>query len=204
MPRRREMERLRKKEEIIDAAEQIYFQKGYNKTTMDDIASELELTKPALYRYFNSKEDLYLAVVLRAVKILKDTMMNYVNKKDKGLDKILATGYAYWKFSDEYSDYCHLMIEASEINPQCMDYTNQKEENPLTIMCKAIETGKNDGTIRKDIDTFLTATYLIESTIAVIRVSEIMEDHLQSIGKTKKDFIEHSLKLMENGIKLGK
>ena len=70
MSDRRKRERERKSNEIIDVAEEIFSLKGFNKTTMDDIAAELELTKPALYRYFQSKEDLYFAVVVRGTSIL--------------------------------------------------------------------------------------------------------------------------------------
>jgi AcrR family transcriptional regulator len=57
--------REHKTNEIIDAAEKVFFSQGFDKTTMENIAAELELTKPALYRYFKNKKDLYYAVILR-------------------------------------------------------------------------------------------------------------------------------------------
>ncbi len=202
---RKERERQRKTDEIIDAAEKIFSQKGFSKTTMDDVAAELELTKPALYRYFKSKEDLYYAVVLRGTEILDKMMINGMNTKDTGIEKTIATGYAYWNFYEEYPDYVRLMIESRNINPECMDLKSLEELNKrgvkyLKIMCDAIDTGKNDGTIRQDIDTFLTAIFLVESTIAVMRSSETMNIALKNIGKTKEAFIKHSLDLMKHSL----
>ncbi len=205
MSNRRKRERERKTNEIIDAAEKYFIKNGFTKTTLDEIANELELTKPALYRYFKNKEDLYLAVVLRGTQILSQMMMEKVEVETIGLEKILATGQAYWEFYQEYPDYCRLMLEARNFYPKCMDSSNLEKltsnsQNYLGIMCDAIETGKKDGSIRPDIETLLTASYLIESTIAILRSSEMIKDVLSSRGMTEEDYIIHSLDLMGHAI----
>jgi len=202
---RRIRERERKTNEIIDAAQKHFFKKGYNKTTMDEIAAELELTKPALYRYFTNKEDLFFAVVQRGNEILSKMMKKEVESCNMGLEKILATGYAFWRFYDQYHDYCMVMLEARNIYPQCMDAPyfqkiREHDQDYMEIMCGAIETGKKDGSIRENIDTFLTALYLAESTIAVLRSSEATSDVLNLLGVKKAEFIKHSLNLMTLGI----
>lgn len=198
---RRKRERERRINEIITAAEKIFFSKGFTRTTMDDIASELEFTKTALYRYFKSKEDLYYAVVLRGTHILDEMMIEAVASKKTGLEKIIATGIAYCKFYKKYPNYCSLMIQARNISPEGKECINLPElekhgHNYLIIMCDAIEAGKNDGTIRTDIDTFMTALYLVESTIAIMKLSETMDEAIKSMGKSNQDFIIHSLDLM--------
>ena len=172
---------------------------------MDEIAAELELTKPALYRYFTNKEDLFFAVVNRGNEILSQMMKKEVKSRNTGLEKILATGYAFWKFYDQYHDYCQVMLEARNIYPECMDgpyfkKIREHDQDYLEIMFSAIESGKNDGTVREDINTFLTALYLAESTIAVLRSSEATSDVLDLLGVKKEDLIEHSLNLMTHGI----
>ena len=205
MSDRRKRERERKSNEIIDVAEEIFSLKGFNKTTMDDIAVELELTKKALYRYFQSKEDLYFAVVLRGTNILDKMMIEAVDSKITGLDKIYATGVAFCKFYKKYPDYCRLMMYARNIFSECTDCVNFQElskhgKNHLEIMSDAIETGKADGSIRTNIDTFMTAIYLVESTSAIMQLSENIDDAMESHGKSNQDFIEHSLKLMRQSL----
>lgn len=51
-----------KKQDILNTALLQFGQKGYNKTTMDDIASHLGLSKSAIYQYFNSKEDIFSSI----------------------------------------------------------------------------------------------------------------------------------------------
>ncbi len=48
--------------EIIEAARKVFADYGYGKTTMDDVAAKLNITRSALYYYYKSKEDLFVAV----------------------------------------------------------------------------------------------------------------------------------------------
>lgn len=197
--------RERKTNEIIDAAETVFFSHGFNGTTMENIATELELTKPALYRYFKNKKDLYYAVVLRGTIILSEMMEKEVESKNTGLEKILATGTAYYKFYKKYPDYSKLMLNSkndTHLSKECINLQKLSEYNKthLTIMCDAIEIGKQDKTIRNDIDTFMTALYLVESTTANIQLSERLDETFKNLNKNSEDFIQHSLMLMRNSL----
>lgn len=57
---RRQREKEQRRTEIIDAAERLFFSRGYEDVTMDDIAREVELNKATIYIYFNNKETLTL------------------------------------------------------------------------------------------------------------------------------------------------
>jgi len=54
---------LDKTQEICLTAAQIFFAKGYNATSLNDIADALNITKPALYYYFESKQDLLYRII---------------------------------------------------------------------------------------------------------------------------------------------
>ena len=47
-----------KKEQIIEAARKLFYQFGFKKVSMDEIAREAGVTKKTIYMYFNSKEEL--------------------------------------------------------------------------------------------------------------------------------------------------
>jgi hypothetical protein len=59
---RKEREKQQRRNDIIDAAEKLFFAKGHDNTTVDDIAKEAELSKGTVYLYFSSKEDLMFGV----------------------------------------------------------------------------------------------------------------------------------------------
>ena len=53
---------------IIDTAVNIFHQKGYHAATLEEIAHELELTRPAIYHYVSSKEELLSQIYLQGVE----------------------------------------------------------------------------------------------------------------------------------------
>ncbi len=59
---------------IIDTAARIFQQKGYRSATLDDVAQELGITKPALYHYVSSKESLLSEIYLQALASFFDTI----------------------------------------------------------------------------------------------------------------------------------
>jgi AcrR family transcriptional regulator len=60
---RRLREKKQRVEDILDAAEQVFFSKGFDSSTMDDVADEAEFSKGALYNYFKSKNELCVGIV---------------------------------------------------------------------------------------------------------------------------------------------
>ena len=63
-----------RKQMVIDTAVKIFHRKGYRTATLDDVAHELGLTKPALYHYVSSKEDLLSQIYLQALESFFDTI----------------------------------------------------------------------------------------------------------------------------------
>lgn len=57
-----------RKEEIVAAAGELFLAKGYDKTTMKDVMTELKIAKGTIYHYFKSKEELLEEVIISVVE----------------------------------------------------------------------------------------------------------------------------------------
>lgn len=66
------------RESILQIAQDIFSKYGYKKTTLDDIANAVRKGKSSLYYYFESKEDLFQAVIIKEVEILKQALEKVV------------------------------------------------------------------------------------------------------------------------------
>ncbi len=66
---RKQRERERRRQQIIVAAKRVFSEKGYSKSTMEDIAKEAELSPGTLYLYFKNKDELYASLSLRNTAI---------------------------------------------------------------------------------------------------------------------------------------
>jgi AcrR family transcriptional regulator len=67
---RKEREKERRRQQIMVAAKRVFSEKGFTKSTMEDIASEAELSPGTLYLYFKNKDELYASLSLRVLQYL--------------------------------------------------------------------------------------------------------------------------------------
>ena len=108
--KRRNMNKI----DIIDAAERLFFSKGYNNSTMDEVAKEAGFTKKTLYSYFTSKEEIYEKIMERGYLILNNLFLEALEKEKDSSEilKIRAMGYSFLKFERDYSGYFKAVFES--------------------------------------------------------------------------------------------
>ncbi|HZN16238.1 MAG TPA: TetR/AcrR family transcriptional regulator [Acidimicrobiales bacterium] len=80
-PSRREM--------ILEAAAQLFFDRGFAATGIDDIGTAVGVTGPAFYRHFKSKHDLLVALVERAVERLQSVVDRALDEADGDAERAL-------------------------------------------------------------------------------------------------------------------
>lgn len=68
------------RDEILDAAAQIFSQKGFHAASMQDIAVAVNLQKASLYHHVNSKQEILVALLDRALDILIDEMQSVLDR----------------------------------------------------------------------------------------------------------------------------
>ncbi len=66
---------VKTKELLIDVARRLFAERGMENTTMNDIAVESGKGRRTLYTYFNSKEELYLAIIAKELQYLYDKLI---------------------------------------------------------------------------------------------------------------------------------
>lgn len=64
---RKRQEREARRHRIQDAARPVFFERGFARTSIEDIARHAQLSVGAIYLYFKSKEDLYLSILERSL-----------------------------------------------------------------------------------------------------------------------------------------
>ena len=78
-----------RRNEILVAARDLFEEKQYDNTTMNDVMEKLGIAKGTIYHYFKSKEELLTAVVDHTVDSFIETMQKILNESEgSGLDKL--------------------------------------------------------------------------------------------------------------------
>lgn len=164
---RRNKEKQAHEREILAAAERIFCLKGYDDASMDEIAKEAQFTKRTVYQYFENKDDLYYAVVLKGYRKLF-AMITEANKKERsGYEKLERSCRSYYQFYRENPEMIRLLNYLG--NVQRKSQAGAKNRNALIefnrIMLRditdIIEEGKADGSIQFVLDTDKTALCLM-------------------------------------------
>jgi AcrR family transcriptional regulator len=86
--------RQRTRERLITAAGQIIAEKGFQSATLDEIAARAGLTKGAIYDNFDSKDQLFMAVVLQAAKSRMERFQWPTDRSGSVRDRLRRLGQA--------------------------------------------------------------------------------------------------------------
>jgi TetR/AcrR family transcriptional regulator len=185
-------EKEQRKKEILDTAERLFFSHGYEEVSMDGIAREVELNKATLYLYFENKEALFAAIVLRGVGILEGKYRECMEKQVPGIVKAALMGEAYYRFSREQPEYLRLIhFYGSERFSGENPYTAEIGKGYgicRTILQDAVREGIGDGTIRDDIDPFLVSMYLMISFMGTLSMEEKWKRVIEREGFSHEQF----------------
>jgi AcrR family transcriptional regulator len=202
---RREREKEQRQNAIIDAAEEVFFSKGVENATMDEVAERAELSKGTLYLYFENKDDIYHAIVLRGLDILNGLFSKVYESEGKGIDRLNAFGEAYHGFHRKYPHYANALLhhEGHKIE------LNSKQELPFVRKCfesgnrifevmeKVVAEGIRDGSLRSDLDPRLLSIILWAHTNGIMQMLESKGEFFENImGVKREDILEYSEKLM--------
>jgi len=103
---RKEHEQALHKKLIIKAAAQIFSEKGYEKTTLDEVAQLAEFSKGSLYNYFENKEDLFLTTLeVGVLKLIEE--MSIVAKLSTSISQqtksILSVMVNFFQENDSFN-----------------------------------------------------------------------------------------------------
>jgi AcrR family transcriptional regulator len=88
---RKKRERERRRQQIIVAAKRVFSEKGFSKTTMEDIAWEAELSPGTLYLYFKNKDELYASLSLRILQYMNIRLEDVKKEKDSDTRQKIAS-----------------------------------------------------------------------------------------------------------------
>ncbi len=179
---RKSREQQQKVDDILKAAKKVFFKKGFLKTTMDEIAYEAALSKPTIYKFFPTKEDLYFSLVVPVIdECLREmeeiNMQLQLNMYSSGGDIIRAVVNVFFKKYKAEPD----IFRIGQIYQQAgMLWNIDKDiEDSITGLSKAVmdemrslfDAGVNRGLI-KNIDRYKLVDILIGSFFGVVQLQD--------------------------------
>ena len=202
---RREREKQARYDTILDAAELVFSEKGYERSSMDDIARTASLSRALLYVYFKDKAAIQRGIMLRAGHSLFRRFEEARQTADTGLSQIRAMGESYYRFYLEEPDYFSALTKASTAMAEADESQTEEmlcsKSDLMELMVGAIELGLQDGTLNREriSDPAQTALYLRGALHGVILLcqSEMGEGN---DGFPAEQLIRHTMDMLTSSI----
>ncbi|MFW9903801.1 MAG: TetR/AcrR family transcriptional regulator [Candidatus Thorarchaeota archaeon] len=210
---RLERERKQRRDNIIKTAEWFFTNQGYDQTMVDHIASKAGYSKATIYNYFNSKDDLFIAVVSKAFEKMFHIMETTLKTQSVKYE-LLTLGNAYLTFVEEYPDYARLfesgrmnlvigrMITKEETN---QDLTESEKEFRLhqskieKLMTSVItETMKNSG-VQTEIDPF--SVVMVLSTLGSAINELVIRGQRGQSEDRSREYLAVLFNIIDKGLK---
>jgi len=205
IPERKEREREQRRNDIIDAAENIFFTNGMDHSTMDDVAEEAELSKGTLYLYFKSKEDIQFAIFMRGSGILLNMMKERLSEHKSGYENLLELAEISVEFSGRYKEYFQFFLFFQSSNMENMNIQQEQlekyliEQSPLAMVNDCVKKGIEDGSLRSDIPQDIFAATLWSQLLGVLIVINYKSNVYNMFGIDTGDVVKTHLELVSNG-----
>jgi AcrR family transcriptional regulator len=150
-PRRKAEETRRR---ILDVAREVFFEDGFAAANLDEVARRANVAKGTVYRYFESKADLYVAVLARNADFFVQRMRSTVTPGLSAEEQIRAIGTFYFKHYSENRAYFRIFWAVENqrllgsVPDQAVRHVTDVWKQCLEILATVIERGVAEGAFR--------------------------------------------------------
>jgi AcrR family transcriptional regulator len=166
---------LYRKNEFSDAAQHLFYSKGYEKTTMEEIADFAGYTKMTLYSYFQSKDEIFLIVFIRSL----EKRINYIEKGfltgKNGYQQLKNIAEQYFEFFSKnpkqlrlYQYWKKWTIDETKINHSVIERYRNINQQEIDFIRKAISNGIDDGSLNTNLKVDKIVSYFLYSSLAIL------------------------------------
>ncbi|MGG0155288.1 TetR/AcrR family transcriptional regulator [Bacillus mycoides] len=168
------MARLREfdKEKALDAAMQLFWEKGYAATSLSDLTAKMEIQRPSLYAAFGDKEGLFEAALRRYTNLHAASIRTKLQKEQsvKEAIRIFFENMVEEEYKKESNKGCfciNTMVEIAPHNEKFEVLTREHQMYLSVIFQELITKGIQCGELQSDVNAKALAQTLVTSLIGL-------------------------------------
>lgn len=151
-----------RKNMILEAGIDEFSSKGYEKANINIIAKNAGISIGLMYKYFSTKEDLFITCLQRGTQILDKALFEIMESNDKLLvkaEKLIRVMVTHSKKNSKYI-IMYNEISAERNNKRAKDMVKEIEEKRSSIYITAITSALSKNDVRPDLDPRMFAFFL--------------------------------------------
>jgi AcrR family transcriptional regulator len=136
-----------KRDAVLQTAAQLFIEKSYGRTSMNDVAERLNITKPALYHYFQNKEQILIECYRLGTGLIGDTLNEIAAHCGNGLEKVAAFIYSYANVMTVNFGRCVMRLDEGDLSEEARQEVRRYKRSIDRRLRGFIQEGVDDGSI---------------------------------------------------------
>ena len=167
-----------RKQELIDTAERLFLEKGYEQTTVADIVREIEVAQGTFYYYFSSKEEILEAIIEKDITALEEDVRQIMSREDANaaikLNAVVNSIIGISTSRREIMDYLH--EEGNAVMHEKME--RHTIERLVPLMTRVVAEGTHAGIFDVQYPTE-SVEFLLASLVYFFHHPEVFADPMR-------------------------
>ncbi len=175
------MTEIEDKQRIVDVASRQFMENGISKVTLDEVASELGMSKKTMYKFFPSKEDLLKTIVHVMMNGVRSKVESVINSDRPFVEKAPALlaiiGHQISVMGKQF------LLDLQRFTPQLWkEIDDFRRQRILTSVQKMFVQAQEEGVFRKDLDIELFILVFISAVQGIVN-PQTLSQHSFSAGE---------------------
>lgn len=154
----RERERREKREAVLRAAVRSFNDKGFHATSLDEVANALNVTKPTIYHYFGSKDEILFECVRRGLDSIREAAEAVETRGGGGLERLRALILGYAGVMTKDFGMCVVRTADHELSAESRARFRALKREIDDMVRRVVAQGMADGTLAKGDPLLVTFT----------------------------------------------
>lgn len=144
----RRRDRIQKRDAVVKVAASLFLELGYDRASLNEVAQRLNITKPALYNYFRSKDEILLECYRLGRERVDDAVAAIDASRQSGLEKVRGFIRAYALVMTEDFGTCLARLDDRVLAPDDRAGIRSAKRSLDDALRRYIGEGIEDGSIR--------------------------------------------------------
>lgn len=203
-------EREQRRETIINSAIELIEQKGFESTTMDEIAERADVSKGTLYLYFEDKSALHQSIKKKALMMLREKFHNIFKENITGAEVVRKMSLVFLDFILENKTFNRAMMlyeqsnrketEAEDVSDDCLALENEL----FMLIVRGLQIGIQDKSVRSSVPPKILGLHLVFEMRGILMyytagesgiIPTIISEEGVSLRDVVNEFINSQLRL---------
>lgn len=137
-----------KREVVLETAVTLFNERGFRATSLDDVARQLGVTKPTIYQYVGSKDEILFDCVVRGLEMIRTAAEAATQGHQTGRGKLEAAMHAYALAMTR--DFCRCVTRTAdtELSEESRKEFRRLKRSIDEMMRGMVQAGMDDGSLR--------------------------------------------------------